>query len=179
MPRSSHRRLIYSSNAFRRGKRQCCADADNQSKHNGRLPDLQSELRTEVEIQFQRSILSDLDGAGKGVHVAFFRKTDDNRLRSGFGRVLMLNQSASDLLQDRVVLRRITAQKLTQLLRPEVQLFLLQHRVVRCRLPKLLIIDQIRVISAVIKIQSLATRIQTDDRLLSLKVFQLDACVFI
>ena len=91
----------------------------------------------------------------------------------------MLNQPCRDLLQSCVVRRRIPSQQLAELLGAEIELILLQNRVFGCCLSKLFIIDQVSVISVVVEVQTLPTRVEADNRLLRLQVFQLDTRVFV
>ena len=84
-------------------------DACKQNKHQTGLPELKLELRVKVQVKFQWGVFGNLDAASECVDFSFFRQTDDNRLRSGFCRVLMLNQSPRDLLQNSVVLCGISS----------------------------------------------------------------------
>ncbi len=68
---------------------------------------------------------------------------------------------------------------MTELLRAEVQLVLLQDRIRSRGLAKLFVVDHVRVVSVVVQEQSLTTRVQANDRLLRLQVFQLDSRVFV
>ena len=68
---------------------------------------MESETQAEVKIQFQRFTLGNLDAPAEGIDVPLLRQTDDDRLWSRFGGVLMLHHTARDLLKDRVILGRI------------------------------------------------------------------------
>ena len=134
------------------------------------MPELQPTLRSKVEIQLKGRILGDLHAATKFVNRTFFGQADKNRLRRGLGRPLVLHKSTGDLLKNRVILGRISTQQLTELLRPKVELILLQDRIVGRCLSELFVVCQRGIVSIVIKIQPLATSIETNNRLLFLKV---------
>ena len=140
---------------------------------------MKPELRFKVELKFQRRVLGNLHTATEGIDRALFRQTDDDRLRSRVGGVLMLDQSTGNLLQDRVVFGGVATQQLTELLGTKIQLILLQDWIVGSSFSKLLVVQHGAVAGVVVEVQTLTTRIETDDRLLRLQVFQLDTRIFV
>ncbi len=93
--------------------------------------------------------------------------------------MLMLHESPCDLLKNGVVLGGISPKQLAEFLRAKIQLILLKYRVLSRCFAKLFIFGQFSVFSIVVEIQSLTTSIQSDNRLLRLKVFQLYSCIFV
>jgi len=68
---------------------------------------------------------------------------------------------------------------LAELLRTKLQLVSLEDRIVGRSLSELFVVDRSRVISAVVQVETLTARIDTDNSLLRLQVFQLHPSIFI